>query len=430
MKNEPWITVERVEEGSIAEAVGILPGDRLVTVNGHQIQDCIDYQFYTADAVLDCVFQRDQRFLEIKFHREDGRGLGLEFAPMDFKGCGNHCVFCFVDQNPKELRPSLYFKDEDYRLSFLHGNYVTLTHTGMKDLSRIVEQRLSPLYISIHAANQDVRKRMLGLKKEDHLMEKIQYLTEQGIEIHGQIVLCPGWNDGNVLLESLDSLSPFFPRLRSLAMVPVGLTDHRHGLQHLNGYDSENAKDLIFSMIPIQKKYCKKLKEPFVYLADEFYLLAKRPLPSEEHYGDFWQIENGVGMTRQLLSSFDSRLKSAPKNAGQIRHAVIVTGTLAAPVLERFVLPKLRRIKNLHVECCVIPNRFFGESVTVSGLLTASDILESLQVIDQEAVVLLPSNCLNVDSLFLDNWSFDVFQKSLKRHVLVSEDFHELWETG
>jgi putative radical SAM enzyme (TIGR03279 family) len=428
LKRSPWLAVERVEEGGLAENMGVRSGDHLVSINGHPIYDCIDFQFYSADAVLNCVFQRKNRTLEMQFHKEDGRDMGLEFLPMRFKGCGNHCVFCFVDQNPSGLRSSLYFKDEDYRLSFLHGNYVTLTHVTQTDLDRIVEQRLSPLYVSIHAVDQEVRKRMLGLKKEDHLMEKIRYLLDRGVQIHGQIVLCPQWNDGDVLLESLETLSSFFPGLRSLALVPVGLTDHRGSLEPLKGYAFDNARALILSMGPIQRKYIKKFKESFVYLADEFYLLAEKTLPSENHYSDFWQIENGVGMTRQLLNSFQEMFGTMPKSMKQPCQAVIVTGTLAAPVINKKLIPKLNRIKNLKVECLGVLNRFFGEAVTVSGLLTAGDILESLHHSHRDAVVLLPSNCLNTDSLFLDDWTLDAFKNHLNRRVLVSQDFHELWE--
>jgi putative radical SAM enzyme (TIGR03279 family) len=427
LRNRPLI-ITNVEKGGIGDTMGIRPGDHLLEINGHTVRDCIDVQFYSADEHITCIFRREDQKVKIRFRREEGRFLGIDFEPMHFKGCGNRCVFCFIDQNPAGLRSSLYFKDEDYRLSFLHGNYVTLTRVTREDLERIVEQRLSPLYISVHAVDPEIRKRLLGLKRDDRLMEKIGYLIEHGIELHGQIVLCPQWNDGEVLLETLNRLSPFFPQFRSLALVPVGLTDHREGLAALNGYDSRTAEELIECMTGVQKKYVRELGEPFVYMADEFYLLAERPLPVEAHYGEFWQLENGVGMTRLFVNEYKNLSGRRPAASGSPGKIVIVTGVLAEPVLNQYVIPGLRRIRNKQVTLCTVHNRFFGESVTVTGLLTAGDILESLQNVHEDSVIFLPSNCLNADSLFLDDWTIETFRDKLDRSVVVSDNFSELWD--
>jgi putative radical SAM enzyme (TIGR03279 family) len=427
LKN-PGLIVRAVEKGSLGDDKGVRAGDRLMEINGHAIRECIDVQFYSADVIIDCVFQRDDQTVAIRFHRQEERCLGLDFEPMHFRGCGNKCVFCFVDQNPPGLRSSLYFKDEDYRLSFLYGNYVTLTRVSQEDLDRIAEQRLSPLYISVHAVNTKVRKRLLGLKHHDRLMEKIRFLVAHGIELHGQIVLCPGWNDGEVLRETVKELSGLFPGFRSLALVPVGLTRHRKDQEHLQGYTSASAKNLIDLMRGAQYTFIKEFGEPFVYLADEFFLLADRLLPEHSHYGDFWQMENGVGMTRLFIDNFETLCKKMEMKLRRSAKIAIVTGVLAQPVLARHVIPRLRKITNLQVDLIPVHNRFFGESVTVTGLLTAGDILESLRDISDDFVVFLPSNCLNTDALFLDDYTVKKFGTELNRRVIVSDNFSEVWK--
>lgn len=407
------------------------PGDRLLEINGHTIRDIIDYQFYSADEVLDCLFIRGGEVKQVQLKRDgEGKSLGIDFEQMRLKTCGNRCIFCFVDQNPRGLRRSLYFKDEDYRLSFLHGNYVTLTHVHRDDLDRIVEQRLSPLYVSVHAADPVVRRSLLGLKKDDHLVDKMRFLVEHGIELHGQIVLCLGFNDGRVLLESIETLSSLFPKLRSMAVVPVGLTRHRRGLTRLRGYDSESAGRVLEMIGNVQQLYRKRLGEPFVYMSDEFYLLGGESLPSSEHYGDFWQVENGVGLTRAFITEFDEISKDFPEKLEQPQHCTLVTGVLAGPILEHDVLPRLRRIGNLHTRVRVVPNRFYGESVTVSGLLTGRDIIDFFRDEKDDSVLLLPPNCLNDDGLFLDDLSPQDLAEELDRPVLAGEDLESLWGMG
>ena len=406
--------------------MGIEPGDRLMEINGFPIRDTIDYQFYSADEVLDCTFSKNGDIRRVRLKR-NGETLGLDFEPMRYHTCGNRCIFCFVDQNPEGLRQSLYLKDEDYRLSFLYGNYVTLTHVKRSDLERIVEQRLSPLYVSIHATDPLVRKTLLGLKRDDGLLEKIHFLVKNDIELHGQIVLCPGINDGEVLKDSLESLSPLFPTLRSMAVVPVGLTRHRRHLPEVARVDAGAVKRVINMVRQIQKRYLKHLGEPFVYLSDEFYLMAGYPLPPLDHYGDLWQIENGVGMTRAFLTTFHEDTRTFPVRLDRPEHYIIITGALAGPALEKDILPTLRRIENLNIDVKVVHNRFYGESVTMSGLLTGRDVIDTIRGVRTGATLLLPANCLNHDGLFLDDLKPRDLAEELDRRILVLDDFSDLW---
>jgi putative radical SAM enzyme (TIGR03279 family) len=347
---------------------------------------------------------------------------------MAFRACGNKCIFCFSDQNPQGLRKSLYFKDEDYRLSFLFGNYVTLTRVGRDDLERIAEQRLSPLFVSIHAFDLEVRKKLLGFKRDDHLWDKLRFLAGSGIELHGQIVLCPGINDGDVLDRTVSACAELYPSLQSLALVPVGLTRHRQTLRPLDRFDAARAKGMVAWAQEIQNRYKKRFSEPFVYLSDEFYLLSKNPLPSPRHYGDFWQSENGVGMTARFLAAFRKSSRSFPKSLRRPARIVLVTGGLAAPVLKKMILPVLNRIRRLRAEVIAVPNRFYGETVTVSGLLAGRDIARALKTTAKNAVAFIPSNCLNHDGLFLDDWTVDALGKAAGRTVRVLDGFDGFWE--
>ncbi len=412
----------------MAAMFNILPGDRLAAINGHAIRDVIDYRFYSTDDVLDCTFLREGKEKRFHFEKACDQTLGLEFEPFQFQKCTNHCIFCFCDQNPKLVRSRLKFKDEDYRLSFLYGNYITLTHIGKQDLERIVKQRLSPLYLSIHATDLSVRKRLLGIHQDDHLLDKIEYLTQQGIELHGQIVLCCGINDGVILENSITTLSSYYPGLRSIAVVPVGLTKHRLGLPVLKGYDPITAREVVEQIQVFQKRFQKKWGEPIVYLSDEFYLLAKKSLPQTDHYGDFWQVENGVGLTRTFLDDFDEAVKSLPRKLERPKKLTWVTGALAGPILLQRVLPRLERIRNLDIDVQIVLNHFFGESITVSGLLTGRDFIEAFRGDQRDTILCLPPNCLNEDGIFLDNLSPSDLEKELKKEVIVIQNIKELWK--
>lgn len=430
-KKSETLKLESVPAGSGAEAAGLRPGDRLESINRHRIKDLIDFHFHAADRqVLDCRFRRDSQSMRVRIQRGGLDPFGLRFAPMRFRGCGNHCEFCFVDQNPEGLRETLYFKDEDYRLSFLYGNYVTLTRVSAKDLRRIAGQRLSPLYISVHAADPGVRARLLGLRKNDRLLEKIRFLSRHGIQMHAQIVVCPGVNDGAVLNETVQALSVFRPRMRSIAVVPVGLTRHRRNLPRIRAVDGPVASEILRTVRPMQARFLKETGEPFSYCADELYLLSGESIPGAGHYGDYWQIDNGVGMVRAFLSEFRHSRRHFPPSFARRSPYAVVTGKLAGPVLRREVMPFLTRIGNAAFRLVEVPNRFFGDSVTVSGLLTGRDISEALKGIPRDHTGLVPMNCLNSDGLFLDGWTMERLSRRSERKILAIESFDRFWEDG
>jgi putative radical SAM enzyme (TIGR03279 family) len=418
--------LESVPAGSPAFAAGLRRGDALTSVNGRPVRDLLDFRFHSVDGPLACGFERAGRPFRVTIPDGDAEAFGLKFEPMRFRHCGNKCLFCFVDQNAPGVRPGLAFKDEDYRLSFLFGNYVTLTAVGDEDLERIAEQRLSPLYISVHAADPAVRRRLLGIRKDDRLAEKIRFLGERGIEMHGQVVLCPGINDGAVLEETVAALAGFFPAFRSVAVVPVGLTRHRRGLADLKPVTASAAAALLERIGPMQRQFRSKTGESFVYAADEFYLLAGRPIPPASHYREYWQRDNGVGMVRSLLSDFSRNRRRLPASFGRRTRFMVVTGALAAPVIESRILPGLDRIRNASFSLTAVRNRFFGDSVTVSGLLTGRDIAAALRSARPFDTALLPSNCLNSDGLMLDDWTPEKLSVRLQRPVRVLESFTDI----
>ncbi|HOT97265.1 MAG TPA: DUF512 domain-containing protein [bacterium] len=416
-----------VHDSSPAARLGLLPGDELLRIDNHEIRDPIDFQFYSAEEEYSLVLRRGTREWRVEVSPEESGWLGLEFANMEYRCCGNRCVFCFVDQNPSGLRDALYFKDEDFRLSFLYGNYVTLTNVTGDHLARIVEQRLSPLYISVHSTEDDVRRKMLGLRGNDRLMEKIALLAEGGIELHAQIVLCPGWNDGLHLERTLTDLARFSPAVRSVAIVPLGLTGHRVGLTPLQPVTPADAAAVLDQEKAWERRFRAKQGSAFVYLADEFYLLSGRPLPRAARYDDFFQIENGVGMTRHFLDRFQRQRGRFPKAVRPVR-VVIATGQLVAPTLAREVLPVLRKVAGLEVDLVPVVNRFFGGGVTVSGLLTGRDILEQVRDRMPADLLLIPPNCRNADGLFLDDWDGGQLSRELDVPLFApAENFSELF---
>jgi putative radical SAM enzyme (TIGR03279 family) len=393
----------QVENESIAQDLGIQPGDELTEINGERVRDILDYRFHENDEEISLTVVRNGEATIFDIEQNDGDRLGLEFDEMKILSCGNDCIFCFVDQNPAGLRQQLYFRDGDYRLSFMYGNYTTMTNAGPAILRRIVDQRLSPQYISVHVTDYAVRKKLMGLKKDDHILEKIKFLHENGIAMHTQIVLCPGLNDGDALAKTVSDLYSFNKHIVSLAIVPVGLTDHRFGLEQLSRVDQAYATRLLEQVNAWQKRFRKEIGRGFVYASDEFHIVAGAKLPATRSYDGFPQIENGVGMVRSFLNDFAKASKTFPKSLPRPGRMTIITAVLAEEIMRKHVLPVLNAIGKLEVNLIVAKNTLFGESVTVSGLLSGNCVYSALQGHPRGHLVLLPPDILNSDGRLLDN---------------------------
>ncbi len=415
--------IKAVTPNSIAGEIDLRPGDNLLEINGHFLRDVIDYRFYENDDFLELLIQRDGSTFTVEIEKDPYDPLGLEFPDLKFKACGNHCVFCFTDQNPKGMRKSLYFKDEDYRLSFLYGNYTTLTNVKQADLDRIVEQRLSPIYVSVHATDWETRRRLLGIKRPDHLLEKLQFLVEHGIKIHTQIVLCPGINDGDILLKTLDDLRALYPGVRSTAVVPLGLTRHRQGLTALTPVSDAYARKFVAEISRLQEKLLAEIGTRFVFASDEFFLRGGIPIPGEAYYEEYPQLEDGVGMVRLMLENFETVASELPREMSANAHVTFVTGKLAEPVLRESVLPRLEAISGLEVELLPVQNDFYGDSITVSGLLTGQDIYHSLKEQNKSSAVFLSEKLINYDGVFLDDWKPEMIEKRLNRKIYLIDDY-------
>jgi putative radical SAM enzyme (TIGR03279 family) len=414
------LKVRKVKPKSLVESYGILPGDELQKINSHPIRDIIDFYFYSAEEKLEFKFKdRNGKLKTFKVKKEANRELGLTFYEDKIKGCGNRCIFCFVDQLPKGLRKPLYFKDEDFRLSFLKGNFITLTNTSNDDIQRVIYQRLSPLYISIHTIDGSLRKKMLGNPKIPQIVPLIRKLVKGKIELHTQIVLCPGVNDGKYLEESIKILSSFHPYVKSIAIVPVGLTKFRKGLFPINSVNKSITLEIIKLARKYQKEFQKKYKCNLVYLADEFFLLAGLDIPKSRYYDEFWQIENGVGLLRKFIDDFEKDKRKLPLSLKRKIVLTLVTGRLALAHIKK-MQRELNRIKNLKVRVIAVENNFLGRSITVSGLLSGRDIIKVLKKEKKLGkVVILPPDCVNYEGKFLDDLRIKDIEKKIRRKVFL-----------
>ena len=370
-----------VDQGSRADEAGIRPGDLLVSVNGHPVRDIIDYEYHVSSPETSLVVQRPSgERVEVVFSNDYDPRLGLGFDELVFDGekhCANKCIFCFIDQLPEGMRDSLYFKDDDYRLSFLQGNFVTLTNMGETDLRRIIDMRLAPLYISVHSTDDMIRRKLLGRKQTSPIMATLGRLAEERIRFHSQIVLVPGVNDGEALARTIRDLWSLWPACVSVGVVPVGLTAHRQGLPELAPVSAEVARSTLEIVHSAQKVCASRAGTHFVYGADEFYYLASLPFPPADAYDDYPQIENGIGLARLFCDEFGELESRLPVSVPTDLSATVVTGVLGARVI-RDACDALNRIRGLDVRLLPVRNRFFGDSVTVSGLVVGRDIIESL----------------------------------------------------
>ncbi len=378
-----------MQEGSPAEAWGLRPGDRLVAIGGHVLRDVIDYRFYAAEEWLELEVERAGERLAFVVEREYGEDLGITFTEDVFDGlrrCHNQCTFCFVDQMPPGLRPSLYVKDDDYRYSFLHGNFITLTNWTEEDWERVAEQRLSPLYVSVHSTALDTRRRMLANPRAPDVVQQLRRLGESGIEVHTQIVVVPGFNDGGQIERTVGDLTALFPAVASIGVVPVGLTRYKTGNIRLLTPDEERA--IVDSIQRWQKDNRRELGVGLVYAADELLLRTGRVVPPAEEYDDYPQLENGIGLVRQLLNEWQG-LKRGKADAGVSGRAIVICGTLIAPTLVE-MCRELGQTTGLGLTVFPVVNDFLGATVTVSGLLTGQDVVAALQGRDLGDAVFVP----------------------------------------
>ncbi len=398
------IRIKSVKRGSLGTYLGLKPGDRLLRINGSRVQDHLDYRFRIAESSPELELEIDGRREVVALDKDEDTDLGVEFEDFAVRRCANNCVFCFVDQNPPGLRESLYFRDGDYRLSFLYGNYITMTNMGTRDLERIVEQRLSPLYISVHATEPELRRKLFLYGKDDprcfgsgddRLLDKMRYLVDNGIVLHGQVVICPGMNDGSHLRRTLDDLLPLSPGLRSVAIVPVGLTAHREGLTAIPPITAELAEAFIEEYTELDRTYRNADGGRFVLLSDEWYLRAGQEVPPASYYEGLAMEENGVGQVRDFLDRFQAEQEQLPEAVDQPTRFTIATGLLAEDVFREHVLPRLNAIGNLTVDLQVIRNTFFGEPVTVAGLLSGRDFVTQLSDKDLGSAVWTTDRILN-----------------------------------
>jgi len=398
----------------------VRPGYRLVSVNGRKVLDVIDFHYRVTDERVRLTFADPRgRQTDFEFVEPTAAHLGLTFDDHRIRHCNCDCIFCFVSQQPKGMRPALYVRDEDYRLSFTHGNYVTLSNVSESDLARIIEQRLSPLYVSVHATDDALRRSMLRNDRLSPILPRLCRLTDNGITIHSQVVLCPSINDGRYFEQTVDDLAALHPGVASLAVVPVGLTRYREGLPPLRTYTAQEAGEIIDYIETRQAGFHARTGSRFVWPADEFYVAAGRAFPPRHVYEDMPQFENGVGMAREFMTGFNRR-RSRLKGIRSDSRVMMLTGCSAYPFLSEEILPYVTETLGLNLSLHRVFNRFWGETVTVTGLLTGQDLLQdATDTADQYDLVALPPNCLNADQLFLDDLSLAEFRERLGKPVLV-----------
>lgn len=400
--------ISGVRKHSLAENAGIKPGEKLLSVCGAQVKDIIELSFYASDYEVELEIENaagEKRLVSIAKHPDEDLGIEFESAVFDkVSTCYNNCIFCFVDQMIPGMRPGLYVRDDDYRLSFLYGNFITLTNMKEEDFQRIINTHMSPLYVSVHATTPEVRCKMMNNRFAGELMDKLQRLLDAGIQVHTQIVCCPTYNDGEVLAKSFEDLYALHPGVLTMAIVPVGLTKNREHLHPLRTFTKEEAAAIVDMVTPWQERCRKETGKSFVYLGDEFYLLAEKELPPEAWYDGFPQLENGIGLTSSFLIEWEATLKVLSQ-AQAASPAVIPVGESAYKVLKP-VLDAFNAKYNAAHELVAVKNEFFGGKVNVTGLLVGSDILNA---VPNDARVILPAVVLNKDNLFLDDMSFDEF---------------------
>lgn len=416
--NKKGHVISRIVSGSIAQELELEVGDRLIAINNKEIEDVFDYQYLIEDEyILMVVGKVNGEEWELEIEKDFGEDIGIEFENGlmdDYKSCHNKCVFCFIDQMPEGMRDTLYFKDDDSRLSFLQGNYVTLTNMSEKDINRIIEYKLSPINISFQTTNPELRCKMLHNRFAGDALKKVDRLFEAGIEMNGQIVLCKGMNDGKELDRSISDLIKYIPHLKSVSVVPVGLTKFRDKLEPLEPFSKEDSSAVLKQIHRWQDKIYKNYGTHFVHAGDEWYIMAEEEFPDSANYDGYIQLENGVGMVKLLLEEFEAAFKGL-EGDDKKRFVSIATGVSAYPYIKKIAEKLNVKFPNLTVQVYRIINHFFGPRITVSGLLTGQDLISQLKGKDLGDKLLLPCNVLRSgEDVFLDDITLTEFENTLQ----------------
>ena len=426
MKN----VIKEVLPDSIAEEVGIEVNDVLISINDNIIDDIIDYRFLSADEEIVLQIEKPNgEIWDIEIEKDYGEELGIEFGGgiMDkAKSCSNKCMFCFIDQLPKGMRDTLYFKDDDSRLSFLQGNFVTLTNMKEEDIDRIIRYRISPINISVHTTNPELRVRMLKNRFAGNVLERMQRLSDEGIQMHAQIVCIPDVNDGEELKRTIEDLYKLYPQVNNVAVVPIGITKFREGLEKVNTFTKEGSKYTIDMVKELQSKFYNEVGEPFVRLSDEFYIVAGEEIPDAEFYNGFTQIEDGVGVTRCFRDAIESDLDILDLN--KKGSYTMITGALAYDEVKSAAEKIVKKNPKIHIDVFKIINNFFGDTITVNGLLTGGDIIEQLKGKIRTPYLFMADNMFRrgyelapQDSIMLDDLTIDDIEKALDVKVIVCD---------
>lgn len=421
MKNKKKHIVSKVLPGSIANELEIEPGDELVAIGGQPIEDILDYHYLMNDEYVEVLIRKpdgEEWELEIEKEFEDDIGIEFENGLMDdYRSCHNKCIFCFIDQMPKGMRDTLYFKDDDSRLSFLQGNYVTLTNMSEHDIDRIVYYHMEPMNISFQTMNPELRCKMLNNRFAGKALKKVDRFYEAGIHMNGQIVLCKGINDGEELTYSISELTKYLPYLQSVSVVPVGLSKYREGLYPLEPFNKEDARQVLAVIHDWQERIYKEHGIHFIHAGDEWYLLAEEPLPEAERYDGYLQLENGVGMLRLLIDEVEKEL--AGRRGDDRSHVIsVATGLLAAPTISHLAKRIQEKYPNVTIHVYPVRNDFFGERITVSGLLTGQDLEKQLKGREFGTQLLLPCNVLRSgQEVFLDDMMVSELENSLQANI-------------
>lgn len=428
-KHNPHI-VKSVQKGSYCDINGIKAGDVLISLNGEKVDDVFDYRYMVLSNRLELVFERGEETISITIDKAEDEEIGLEFENglMDeYRRCRNNCIFCFIDQMPKGMRETLYFKDDDSRLSFLQGNYVTLTNLSDSDVERIIKYRMEPINISFQTTNEELRCKMLNNRFAGEALRHAQRFYENEITMNGQIVLCKGVNDGDELVRTIEDLSKYLPVLESVSIVPVGITKFREGLYPLEPFTKEDAIKVIETVEGYQKKFFDEFGLHFVHASDEWYVLAGREVPGELVYDGYLQLENGVGMLRLLMDEFsigmkEDALKGFDRFFMKSFKATVVTGRLAFPYIKKLADLVMNDYPKIKLDVVPIRNDFFGETITVSGLITGKDIINQLKEHGHEDVLIIPRNMLKADeNIFLDDIRLEDLAKELDAKVVINK---------